>query len=171
MRLERILMLQIPHGELGFFQREGAKRKRQLPPGLSPKDAEVLKSVRSKAYNLDLAFECCCGWKVGWSGLIGILPWIGDAIAAFLALKLIRKAQQVDGGLPKFIEAQMMANLTFDFLIGLIPIVGDIINIAYKANSRNCILLEQHLKKNRAKRHGSEVGATAAAETGGHTTV
>lgn len=84
---------------------------------------------------------------MGWAGLIGILPWIGDCISAYLALCLVRKAREIDGGLPKYIEAQMIGNTTFDFVIGLIPIVGDVINIAYKANSRNCVLLEVYLKK------------------------
>lgn len=41
----------------------------------------------------------------------------------------------------------MFGNVMLDFGLGLIPIVGDLINIAYKANTRNCILLEEHLKR------------------------
>jgi hypothetical protein len=113
----------------------------------------VLKSVRNKAYHFDLAFECCCGCKLGWVGLIGLLPWIGDVIALYLNMTLVRRAREIEGGLPKYIEAQMMANISFDFMIGLIPLVGDLINIAYKCNTRNCILLEAHLKKLYAKNH------------------
>ncbi|KAM9914442.1 hypothetical protein OXX69_000631 [Metschnikowia pulcherrima] len=36
-------------------------------------------------------------------------------------------------------------NILVDFLLSLIPIVGDIIEIGYKANSRNFLLLEKHL--------------------------
>lgn len=38
-------------------------------------------------------------------------------------------------------------NIIVDFLIGLIPIVGDIVEVMYKANSRNALVLEKHLKK------------------------
>lgn len=103
--------------------------------------------MRSRAYQLDLVFQCCCGCRLGWAGIIGLIPWIGDVIAFYLAMLLIRKARTIDGGLPKYLEAQMMANITFDFCIGLIPIVGDLINMAYKANTRNYILLETHLRK------------------------
>ena len=65
-----------------------------------------------------------------------LLPFI-------FALQLVRKARTIDGGLPKGLEAEMMmANVMFDFGIGLIPIVGDFINVLYKCNSRNFILLE-----------------------------
>lgn len=46
------------------------------------------------------------------------------------------------------LRLQMMANVIFDFLIGLIPLVGDFINIMYKANLRNFVLLEKHLVEN-----------------------
>lgn len=63
----------------------------------------------------------------------------------------MRKAQKIDGGLPSYIQTQMSANIAFDFGIGLIPIVGDIVNIAYKANSRNCLLLESYLRRKYGK--------------------
>ncbi|KAH3685451.1 hypothetical protein WICPIJ_003566 [Wickerhamomyces pijperi] len=137
----------IPHEELSWYQREGAKRSKPLPSGLSHKDQQCLKSVRRYAYQLDLAFSSCCGWKVGWAGIIGLIPWIGDVIALYFGYCLIAKAQEIDDGLPKYIEAQMFANLSFDFGIGLIPIVGDLINIAYKSNTRNCLILESYLRK------------------------
>lgn len=128
-----------------------------LPQGLSSHDTKILKRVRNKAYQLDLVFQCCCGCQVGWSGIIGIIPGIGDMITALLALSLVRQAKKIDGGLPVYIEAQMNANVIFDFLIGLIPIVGDLINIAYKCNSRNYILLEQYLKKRKKRNDGAEL--------------
>lgn len=41
----------------------------------------------------------------------------------------------------------MILNIAFDFLIGLVPFLGDIIDAAYKANSRNAALLESHLRE------------------------
>ncbi|GME89772.1 unnamed protein product [[Candida] boidinii] len=42
----------------------------------------------------------------------------------------------------------MTTNTLIDFGIGLIPFVGDFINIAYKANTRNYQLLENALLNN-----------------------
>lgn len=115
-----------------------------MPKHIPKKDLKVLESVKRKAYRLDLQLSIC-GFRIGWAGVIGLIPWIGDIIAFYLALQVIKKAGQIEGGLPSALKSKMMSNATFDFGIGLIPIVGDIINIAYKCNSRNFILLEQHL--------------------------
>lgn len=127
-----------------FYQRAGSKRWRKLPQSIPKKDLKILESVKRKAYRLDLQLSLC-GIRLGWAGVIGLLPWIGDIIVLYFALRLVRKAEKIDGGLPLNVKSAMMANVMFDFGIGLIPIIGDIINIAYKCNSRNFILLEQYL--------------------------
>lgn len=88
-----------------------------------------------------------CGFRFGWAGIIGLIPWIGDVISLMLALQILHRAQTIEGGLPASVNLRMLSNIMFDFGIGLIPIVGDLINIMYKCNSRNFILLEQYLIK------------------------
>ncbi|OBA21624.1 hypothetical protein METBIDRAFT_27443, partial [Metschnikowia bicuspidata var. bicuspidata NRRL YB-4993] len=134
----------IPEDELHFYQRKGATRKRKLPDIIQGDDLKVLNSVKRKAYRLDLQLSLC-GLRLGWAGIIGLLPGIGDIIAASLALQLVRKAEKIEGGLPALLRLRMMANVAFDFGIGLIPIVGDLINIAYKCNLRNFVMLEKYL--------------------------
>ncbi|AOA63510.1 hypothetical protein PP7435_CHR3-0874 [Komagataella phaffii CBS 7435] len=140
----------IPDSELKFYQRKGAKRKRPIPKFLSKHDQKVLKQVRNKAYCLDLVFNLC-GFRFGWSAIVQLIPVIGDVISLMLGLRLIRAAQKIEGGLPQVLVSQMTMNSIFDFAIGLIPFVGDIINIAYKANSRNFMILEKHLTKGHRK--------------------
>lgn len=134
----------IPDDDLHFYQRRGAKRKRRLPGFIADHDLKVLNSVKRKAYRLDLQLSLC-GLRFGWAGIIGLLPWVGDVIALCFALQLVKKAEQIEGGLPTSLRLKMMANVMFDFGIGLIPIVGDFINIAYKCNLRNFVMLEKHL--------------------------
>lgn len=86
-----------------------------------------------------------CGLRLGWAGIIGLIPWIGDVICLLFAMQLLHKADKIEGGLPPLLRSQMMLNIMFDFGIGLIPFVGDLVAIAYKCNSRNFILLEHHL--------------------------
>ncbi|RLV94372.1 putative membrane protein [Spathaspora sp. JA1] len=136
----------IPDNELHFYQRKGTKRKRKMPQYIPKHDLKILDSVKNRAYRLDLQLSMC-GLRLGWAGIIGLIPWVGDCIALLFALQLVKKAQEVEGGLPKHIQAEMMANVTLDFGIGLIPFVGDFINILYKCNSRNFIILEKHLIK------------------------
>ncbi len=53
------------------------------------------------------------------------------------------------------IRAEMLMNISLDFGLGLIPIIGDLINIAYKCNSRNSLLLERYLTKKAAQITGN----------------
>lgn len=135
---------EIPEKDLHFYQRKGAKRKRKLPDIIGKKDLKILNSVKRKAYRLDLQLSLC-GVRLGWAGIIGLLPWIGDVLCLMFALQLVSKAGKIEGGLPVQLRLQMMANVMFDFVIGLIPLVGDFINIMYKCNLRNFVLLEKHL--------------------------
>lgn len=104
----------------------------------------MLNSVKRKAYRLDLQLSLC-GVRLGWAGIIGLLPWIGDVLCLLLALQVVRKADQIEGGLPAQLRLKMMFNVTCDFLIGLVPLVGDFINIMYKCNLRNFVMLEKYL--------------------------
>lgn len=130
-------------------------RKRPLPVGLSDNDAQVLKNVRKRAYRLDMALFNLCGLRFGWSSVIGIIPFIGDVFDCLLALMLVRSMATIDGGLPQLLQTRMMFNIALDFGIGLIPIIGDLADAFYRANTRNAWLLEVYLtKKAEADRRG-----------------
>lgn len=135
---------EIPPEDLHFYQRKGSKRKRKLPNFIPKHDLKVLQSVKRKAYRLDLQLSIC-GLRIGWAGIIGLIPWIGDIIAILFALQLLSKAEQIEGGLPSSLRLRMKTNIVTDFAIGLIPVVGDFINVLYKCNLRNFVLLEQYL--------------------------
>ncbi|KAK6200242.1 uncharacterized protein RJT21DRAFT_121135 [Scheffersomyces amazonensis] len=147
----------IPDNELHFYQRKGAKRRRKLPDFIPENDLRVLESVKKQAYRLDLQLSLC-GYRLGWSGIIGIFPWVGDVITLFLALNILDTARAIEGGLPPLLESRMYFNIALDFGIGLIPFVGDVVNILYKCNSRNFVLLEQHL----VKKYGHAAAAVPA---------
>jgi len=125
-------------------------KKKGLPPGLSERDARILKKVRGRAYHMDRSINCCCcGGRFGWSAVIGIIPVIGDVIDLLIALSVVRLCMQVE--LPKHIVAEMYSNMAFDFGIGLIPVVGDLADAWFKCNTRNNILLERFLRDRGAK--------------------
>ncbi|EGV66697.1 hypothetical protein PSN45_002683 [Yamadazyma tenuis] len=148
---------EIPPNELHFYQKKGARRKRKLPDFIPKHDLNVLDSVKRKAYRLDLQLSMC-GLRLGWAGVIGLIPWIGDCISLFFALQLIKKADEIEGGVPIAVKSKMMSNLIFDFIMGLIPLLGDFMNILYKCNSRNFILLEKYLvEKHSPNHHGSKM--------------
>lgn len=130
-------------------------RKRGFPTGLTDHDLGILKKVRRRAYRLDMSLFNCCGLRFGWSSVIGIIPVIGDFIDLFMALMLVKSCQKVDGGLPATLKARMMFNIMLDFALGLVPLLGDLADAVFRANTRNAWLLETYLtKKLEAQRTG-----------------
>lgn len=81
--------------------------------------------------------------RIGLDGLLGLVPGIGDTATSLISLYLVIEARRI--GVPRLIIARMLINVLLDWAIGLIPLVGDIFDIAYKANRRNIRLLKKHL--------------------------
>ncbi|KAK4043263.1 hypothetical protein C8A01DRAFT_13166 [Parachaetomium inaequale] len=133
-----------PNSDNPYKDRKG--KKREPPPGLSTNDVRILKNVRKRAYRWDQQFNCCClGFRFGWSAILGLIPVIGDGIEVLISLSLIRTASKVDGGLPKRIYSLMITYIILDFAFGFIPVLGDLVDFAFRANTRNAWLLESYL--------------------------
>ena len=49
----------------------------------------------------------------------------------------------------------MIANVAIDTIVGWIPILGDLFDVAWKSNVRNMALLEEHLRHPSAAKAGS----------------
>ncbi|KAK4106898.1 hypothetical protein N658DRAFT_414359 [Parathielavia hyrcaniae] len=127
-------------------ERNGRKRtdKRPIPEGLSANDRKILKEIRRRAHRLDQSFSFC-GFRFGWSAFIGMFPVIGDAIEVLISLMMIKKAAKVDGGLPKRLYSMMFTNIMLDFAIGFVPLLGDLADAWFRANTRNAWLLDAYL--------------------------
>lgn len=76
---------------------------------------------------------------------------IGDVGDAALAMMVVRSCEQIDGGLPASLRMKMLINVIIDFFIGLVPFIGDLADAMYKANTRNAVILESHLRQKGAK--------------------
>jgi hypothetical protein len=72
-----------------------------------------------------------------------LLPGAGDAIGAVVGLYIVVVARR--HGVPPAVLARMMFNLAVDCLAGVVPFVGDLIDLVNRANLRNARLLERHL--------------------------
>ncbi|KAI5811038.1 hypothetical protein DFH27DRAFT_5845 [Peziza echinospora] len=125
------------------------KLRKALPPGLSEADQETLVKVKRRAYMLDMSLFSLCGLRFGWSSVLGLIPAVGDVFDMLLALLVIRAASECN--LPNGIRMKMMFNVILDFLVGLVPILGDLADAAYKANTRNAIILENYLRERGAE--------------------
>jgi hypothetical protein len=79
--------------------------------------------------------------RLGLDFLIGLIPGIGDAIMLLASLRIVHLGKQL--GLPKSHVSMMFRNSVIDFGLGFIPIVGDIVDLFYKANQKNVRIMER----------------------------
>jgi Domain of unknown function (DUF4112) len=113
----------------------------EAPPG-----APVLRQLEWLSRLLDTAFPIPgTRFRIGLDGLLGLIPGIGDPLGAVLSSYIIFAAARL--GAPQLTLLRMLGNVAIDGLVGAVPILGDIFDIAWKANVRNLALLHAHRKE------------------------
>lgn len=105
----------------------------------------TLERLRRLAVLLDTAVRLPGGIRVGADSIVGLAPGIGDAITTAMAAYIVYEAHRL--GVPTHKLWRMAANVAIDGLVGAVPIVGDIFDVAFKANIRNLEIIERHLGK------------------------
>jgi len=105
-----------------------------------------IQGLRTLTKLLDSAFQVP-GTRIrfGLDALIGIVPGIGDAIGAVFSVVIVFQAARL--GVSKATLARMMGNVALDTIVGEIPLLGDIFDAGWKANTKNLALLEEHLQQ------------------------
>ena len=81
--------------------------------------------------------------RIGLDSLIGLVPGIGDAATATVSAIIVREAIRL--GVRKRTTIKMLTNIVVDLLLGSVPLVGDLFDAAFKANTKNVELLEREL--------------------------
>jgi hypothetical protein len=80
--------------------------------------------------------------RFGWDPIVGLVPGVGDVATASFAVTVLYHAYRL--GVPGVVLARMMLNVLIDLAAGLVPVAGDVADIAWKSNSLNLALLERH---------------------------
>lgn len=101
-------------------------------------------NMRKRCYRMELMFSFW-GMKFGWLNIVKIVPVVGDVLALAVSLLVLREMRTAADGLPSDIMATCLFNILIDFTFSLVPIVGDIVSVAYKPNCRNAMLIEEHI--------------------------
>ena len=108
----------------------------------------VLRRVEALGSLLDSRFRLPGGFRFGLDPLIGLVPGLGDAASAIIALYIVLEAWRL--GASRGTLARMLLNVGLDFGVGVIPIVGDVADFVLKSNRRNIDLLRRHLGRGKA---------------------
>lgn len=83
--------------------------------------------------------------RFGLDPLLGLIPGGGDAVGAVLSAYIVVTAARL--GAPAPVLGRMLLNVVIDAAVGTIPLVGDLFDVAYKANVRNVGLLERYARR------------------------
>jgi hypothetical protein len=86
-------------------------------------------------------------WRIGLDGLLGFIPVMGDALTALPVIYFIRTGKQL--GAPLSLQIRILANAGVDFLVGTIPLVGDLFDLGFKRHRRNARLLRDYWERTR----------------------
>lgn len=111
--------------------------------------------VRRFSWLLDDAFPVpgLPGRRVGFDGIIAIVPVAGDMVG--VALSLVIVVVGIGAGVTVPTLLRMLLHIGLEALIGLVPGVGTVFNMAFKANNRNVALIERDLADRRGTRRSS----------------
>lgn len=83
------------------------------------------------------------GLRVGLDPLLGLVPGVGEGVSTLLSGWVVVRAAGL-GASPATL-ARMALNVAVDAAIGSIPLLGDLFDVGWRANTRNLALLEGQL--------------------------
>jgi hypothetical protein len=118
--------------------------KLTLPTGNDP--ASIRARVEALEMLLERSFRIpVINMPVGLDAIVGLIPGIGDALAAAISIYMAWEARNLK--LSRWQWLRMGGNIAFDAMIGTLPLVGDAADLLYRSNSRNLKIIKQHLDK------------------------
>lgn len=71
--------------------------------------------------------------------LIGLIPNVGDTLTSFASFYILLAG--VRYGVPKITLLRMAFNIGLDYVVGMVPFVGDAFDFVWKANQQNMNLI------------------------------
>ena len=87
--------------------------------------------------------------RFGLDPLIGLEPGAGDFVTFLISGYMMTILAK--NGASGFVLARMTLNILIDALVGSIPLLGDVFDVAFKANRRNMKLMHEHYVEGRHK--------------------
>ena len=105
------------------------------------RDRRELERLRAIARLFDQAFAIPgTRFRFGFDALFGLVPGLGDLAGALVAAYALQVARHLRA--PGAIQLHMLANITIDALVGTVPLIGDLFDFVFKAQTRNLALLD-----------------------------
>lgn len=93
---------------------------------------------------LDDAVELPVLGGVGLDPILGLLPAAGDGVSALVSLYIVFEAWLA--GVPRSTLALMVGFVGLDWVVGSIPVVGNVADVYVRSNKRNVGLFREHVE-------------------------
>ena len=123
------------------------------PPSTTP---TKLRRVQTLSHLLDDAITIPgLNYSIGLDPIIGLIPAGGDIFTGFLSVYIMIEAFRL--GASASTLARMAINILLEVFAGMIPVLGDLFDVAWKANARNVTLLEDHLQSPQPRRQADRI--------------
>jgi hypothetical protein len=90
---------------------------------------------------MDLRFRIF-GISFGIDPLLDIIPGLGNIIATVVSGYLFWIAYQLK--VPGHVYLRMLWNLSIDYVLGVVPFVGIVMDVFFRANVKNLTLIEKY---------------------------
>jgi hypothetical protein len=100
------------------------------------RELEVLSQIMDNQFRIPVL-----GWRFGLNAIIDLVPQVGDVATTIIALYVLVSA--VRYRVPKITLLRMGTNIAIYFLVGLLPVIGDLFGAWWKPNIRNINLLRR----------------------------
>ena len=78
--------------------------------------------------------------RFGVDALFGLIPGLGDVAGALVAVYALHVARNLRA--PGAVQLHMLGNIAIDALVGTVPLIGDLFDFVFKAQTRNLALLD-----------------------------
>jgi hypothetical protein len=83
-------------------------------------------------------------WRFGLDALFGLVPGLGDVVGGVIAVYALHVGRLL--GVPGVIQLHMLTNIAIDASVGTIPVIGDLFDFVFKAQTRNLAMIDHWLQ-------------------------
>ena len=110
----------------------------------APGDDRALDGYRQLAYAFDELFRIPgTRFRFGLDSIIGLVPGVGDIAVSALGGYALLLAFKLKAPVP--VLTRMLMNIGIDTVFGAVPLLGDLFDATWKANTKNRHVLEDWL--------------------------
>lgn len=105
---------------------------------------DVQRHLRRFAWLLDSSIPVPgTRYRFGIDPLLGLIPGIGDFLGLGLSSYILLYAHRI--GVPRSVLLRMAGNVMIETVVGVVPLIGDVFDAAWKANERNVRLMQDYV--------------------------